>query len=176
MGPVEDDASSGSPADPSAPTEVGAAEPRPPGRVRFLGTHRPRLDEKGRLFLPAKFRDRLAGGVVISPGQERCLYVFPHAEFDRLFGKLTLAPVTDRAARDYQRMVMAKASDEVPDKQGRVTVNPELRAYAGLTRDCVVLGAGTRLEVWDELAWARYSAEQEGPFAALSQEVPPGMT
>ena len=117
----------------------GGASARP---ARFLGTHHPRLDDKGRLFLPAKFRDRLAGGLVITPGQERCLYVFPEPEFDRIFDRIRQAPVTSKAARDYQRMFMAKASDETPDKQGRVTVNAELRTYAGLTKECVVIGAG----------------------------------
>jgi MraZ protein len=143
--------------------------------ARFLGTHHPRLDDKGRLFLPAKFRDRLAAGLVITPGQERCLYVFPEPEFDRIFDRIRQAPVTSKAARDYQRMFMAKASDETPDKQGRVTVNAELRTYAGLTKECVVIGAGTRVEVWDEESWTRYSAEQEGPFAELSEEVLPGL-
>jgi MraZ protein len=143
--------------------------------ARFLGTHHPRLDDKGRFFLPAKFRDRLAGGLVITPGQERCLYVFPEAEFDRIFDRIRQAPVTSKAARDYQRMFMAKASDERPDKQGRVTVNADLRTYAGLDRECVVLGAGTRVEVWDATAWERYTAEQEGPFADLSEEVLPGV-
>jgi MraZ protein len=150
----------------------GGDSPRP---ARFLGTHHPRLDDKGRFFLPAKFRDRLAGGLVITPGQERCLYVFPEAEFDRIFDRIRQAPVTSKAARDYQRMFMAKASDERPDKQGRVTVNADLRTYAGLDRDCVVLGAGTRVEVWDATAWERYTAEQEGPFADLSEEVLPGV-
>jgi MraZ protein len=154
------------------PRPGGGEYPRP---ARFLGTHRPRLDDKGRLFLPAKFRDRLAGGLVITPGQERCLYVFPEPEFDRIFDRIRQAPVTSRAARDYQRMFMAKASDETPDKQGRVTVNAELRAYAGLTKECVVVGAGSRVEVWDEESWTRYSAEQEGPFAELSEEVLPGL-
>ena len=147
----------------------------PPGPARFLGTHHPRLDDKGRFFLPAKFRDRLAGGLVITAGQERCLYVFPEPEFDRIFDRIRQAPVTSKAARDYQRMFMAKASDETPDKQGRVTVNAELRRYAGLERDCVVIGAGTRVEVWDSASWERYSAEQEGPFAELSEEVLPGL-
>jgi len=150
----------------------GGASARP---ARLLGTHHPRLDDKGRLFLPAKFRDRLAGGLVITPGQERCLYVFPEPEFDRIFDRIRQAPVTSKAARDYQRMFMAKASDETPDKQGRVTVNAELRTYAGLTKECVVIGAGTRVEVWDEESWTRYSAEQEGPFAELSEEVLPGL-
>ena len=70
----------------------------------FLGTHTPRLDEKGRLILPAKFRDELAGGVVITKGQERCLYVFPMPEFQRIAGQLREQPVTHKAARAYGRV------------------------------------------------------------------------
>ena len=88
----------------------------------FLGTHTPRLDDKGRLILPAKFRDELAGGVVITKGQERCLYVFPMPEFQRIAGQLRDQPVTNKAARAYSRVFFASAHDEIPDKQGRVTV------------------------------------------------------
>ena len=141
----------------------------------FLGTHQPRLDDKGRLFLPAKFRDDLAEGLVITRGQERCLYVFPVAEFARLYEQMRQAPVTSKAARDYQRVFLSGASSETPDKQGRVTVPPPLREYAGLTRDCVVIGAGSRLEVWDAQAWETYLADREGAFSDLSEEVLPGL-
>ena len=141
----------------------------------FLGTHQPRLDDKGRLFLPATFRDELAGGLVITKGQERCLYVWPVAEFERMTDQLRTAPVTSKAARDYQRVLFAGASDEVPDKQGRVTIPPQLREYAGLTKDCVVIGANTRVEIWDSSAWDSYLVEQEQAFADLSEEVLPGV-
>ena len=141
----------------------------------FLGTHFPRLDEKGRLFLPAKFRDELAEGVVITKGQERCLYVFPMAEFRRVTEAMSKAPVTQKTVRDYSRVFFASASDEVPDKQGRITVPPSLREYAGLTRDCVVIGANTRVEVWDSAAWEAYLADREQAFADLEEEVLPGV-
>ncbi|GAB3499543.1 hypothetical protein GCM10027440_54430 [Nocardiopsis coralliicola] len=141
----------------------------------FLGTHTPRLDDKGRLFLPAKYRDDLSGGLVITKGQERCLYVFPREEFRRVTEGLRSAPVTAKAVRDYSRILFAGASDEVPDKQGRITLPPALRAYAGLERECVVVGADTRLEIWDAGAWSAYEAAQEQVFADLSEEVLPGV-
>ena len=141
----------------------------------FLGTHSPRLDDKGRLFLPAKFRDELAEGVVITKGQERCLYVFPMAEFRRVTEAMSQAPVTQKTVRDYSRVFFASASDEVPDKQGRITVPPALREYAGLTKDCVVIGANTRVEVWDAAAWEAYLADREQAFAELEEEVLPGV-
>ena len=139
----------------------------------FLGTHAPRLDEKGRLILPAKYRDELAGGVVITKGQERCLYVFPQEEFTRITEALRTAPVTAKSVRDYSRVFFASASDEVPDKQGRITLPPALRAYAGLQRDCVVIGANNRLEIWDSQAWETYLASQEDTYAEASEEVLP---
>ena len=141
----------------------------------FLGTHAPRLDEKGRLFLPAKFREQLADGLVMTKGQERCLYVFPLEEFERITTQMREAPVTSRAARDYLRIFLAGAAAETPDKQGRITVAPPLRAYAGLDRDCTVIGVGSRCEIWDTAAWERYSSEQEQSFAELSEEVLPGL-
>jgi transcriptional regulator MraZ len=141
----------------------------------FLGTHTPRLDDKGRLILPAKYRDELAGGLVITKGQERCLYVFPAAEFTRITEALRTAPVTAKAVRDYSRVFFASAFDQVPDKQGRVTIPPGLREYAALDRDCAVIGANTRLEIWDAAAWQVYEADQNEAFSAASEEVLPGV-
>ncbi|MFL6137564.1 MAG: division/cell wall cluster transcriptional repressor MraZ [Frankiaceae bacterium] len=141
----------------------------------FLGTHHPRLDDKGRLFLPARFRDQLAEGLVITKGQERCLYVWPQEEFAAITAQLRAAPVTSKSARDYLRVLFAGASDELPDKQGRITIPPPLRTYAGLTRDCVVIGANARVEIWDASAWRQYEAEQEQRFAEISEEVLPGV-
>jgi MraZ protein len=141
----------------------------------FLGTHAPRLDDKGRLILPAKFREQMEEGVVVTRGQERCLYVFPAAEFERLAGQLRQAPVTSKQARDYLRVFLSGASDEVPDKQGRITLPTHLRSYAGLDRDCTVIGAGERVEIWDATAWEAYLAEQEQAFAEQAEEVVPGL-
>jgi MraZ protein len=141
----------------------------------FLGTHSPRLDDKGRLILPAKFRDELAEGLVITKGQERCLFVFPMAEFTQIAEQLRAAPMTHKAARAYSRVFFASASDEVPDKQGRITIPPHLREYAGLSRDCVVIGASTRVEIWDSQAWDTYLAESEEAFSDIEEEVLPGV-
>ena len=140
----------------------------------FLGTHTPRLDEKGRLILPAKFRDQLAEGVVITKGQERCLYVFKRPDFEAQAQLLQEAPLTAKVARDYARIFFASAQDDAPDKQGRVTVPASLRTYAGLTQDCAVIGANTRLEIWDAATWQTYETEKEQAFAEQDEEVIPG--
>ncbi len=145
------------------------------GVAVFFGTYTPRLDDKGRLFLPAKFRDDLADGLVVTRGQERCLYVWSAAEFNNLTERLRQAPVTNKNARDYVRMLFAGASDETPDKQGRITVAPMLREYASLAKDCIVIGAMNRVEIWDASSWQSYSDQQEQAFADLSEEVFPGV-
>lgn len=141
----------------------------------FLGSHTPRLDDKGRLTLPAKFRDELEGGLVITKGQDRCLNVYPLAEFERISGGLRTGAVASKAMRDYSRVFFASASDEVLDRQGRITIPPPLRDYAGLTRDCVVNGRNTHVEVWDAARWASYLESTEESFAELREEDLPGL-
>ena len=141
----------------------------------FLGTHSPRLDEKGRLILPAKFRDELADGLVLTRGQERCIYVFSQKEFEKVHEQMRQAPLSSRQARDYIRVFLSGASDEVPDKQGRVTIPPALRSYAGLGRELAVIGAGTRAEIWDATAWQEYLEEQESAFSETDEDTMPGI-
>lgn len=141
----------------------------------FLGTHSPRLDEKGRLILPAKFREELSGGLVLTRGQERCLYVFSQAEFENVHEQMRQAPISSKQARDYIRVFLSGASDEVPDKQGRVTIPASLREYAGLGKELAVIGAGSRAEIWDAAAWAEYLQEKETEFSATDEEVIPGL-
>lgn len=141
----------------------------------FLGTYTPKLDDKGRLILPAKFRHKLETGMVITRGQEHCLYVYPEEEFERIAMQWQSSPTSSRAVRDYQRVFLSGASDEKPDKQGRVTIPPMLREYAGLTTECTVIGAGHRVEVWDSQAWVDYLASTEEAFAQQSEEVVPGL-
>ncbi|GAB2992618.1 MAG TPA: division/cell wall cluster transcriptional repressor MraZ [Actinotalea caeni] len=140
----------------------------------FLGTYEPRLDEKGRLILPAKFREQMSGGVVLTRGQERCLYAFPRAEFEQIHEQLRQAPLTSKQARDYMRVFLSGATDEVPDRQGRVTIPAILRRYAGLERDLAVIGSGSKVEIWDAEAWATYLEAQEATYAEITEEVVPG--
>lgn len=137
----------------------------------FLGTYTPRLDDKGRLILPAKFRARLGDGLIVTKGQERCLFVYPPEEFAAIAAELRQGATSTRAARDHRRMMLAGASDETPDKQGRVTIPPPLRAYAGLDRDVAVVGAGEYVEIWDLDAWNAYTAAAEQAYADLDGEV-----
>lgn len=139
----------------------------------FLGTHTPKLDDKGRLILPAKFRDELADGLVITRFQERCLAIWPISSFVEMTKTVRSASSSQLDVRDYQRMLASGASDETPDRQGRITIPPHLRSYAGLDKDCVVVGAIDRVEVWNAAAWEEYSAEKESAYADLNQTLFP---
>lgn len=137
----------------------------------FLGTFTPRLDDKGRLILPAKFRGRLASGLVATRGLDRCVFLFPVEEFMQVHDRLRRAPLENKKARDYMRNFLGHAQDDVPDKQGRILLSAPLREYAGLTRDVAVVGMGSRVEVWDAQKWESYLAEGEDEYAETAAEV-----
>lgn len=141
----------------------------------FLGTYAPKLDEKGRVILPAKFRDELAGGMVVTRGQDRCLYVFSQREFESVVDKMRQAPVSSKQSRDFQRLFLSGASQEIPDKQNRITLPGSLREYAGLERDLTVIGAGSRAEIWDTATWDAYYESTESDFINTTEEVIPGL-
>jgi len=141
----------------------------------LLGTHTPKLDDKGRVILPAKFREELAGGVVVTRGQERCLYVFSTAEFEKVHERIREAPLSNKQARDFLRMFLSGASAETPDGQNRITVPQHLRQYAGLEKELVVTGVGAHAEIWDAQAWNDYLASNEESYSEMEQEVIPGL-
>jgi transcriptional regulator MraZ len=131
----------------------------------FIGTFTHSFDEKGRLTLPARFREELAPGVVITKGLDNCLYVYPRAVFDEMAHRMAKLPLKERNA---QRYFFASASDDIPDRQGRVLVAPNLRRWAGLDGETVITGLNDRLEVWHPDRWAEVSA-REDPEALAEQ-------
>ena len=136
----------------------------------FLGTHSPKLDAKGRIILPAKFREGLVDGLVLTKGQDRCLVVWPRAEFDTYSAGLRASAQANAAVRAMTRVFFSSAFDESLDSQGRLTVPPVLREYASLDRDLTVVGADTRIEIWSTSVWDNYLSEHEADFADLDQE------
>ena len=143
--------------------------------MMFLGTYEPKLDDKGRVILPARFREDMKGGIVLTRGQEHCIYAFPAQEFEQMTVELRRAPLSSKQARDYVRVLLSGAYKEVPDKQGRITLPPDLRKYAGLDRELTVIGAGSRAEIWNSQAWNDYLSVQEDVFSQTENEIIPGM-
>jgi len=119
----------------------------------FLGEFSHTIDDKGRLTLPSKFRALLAGGLVVTRGIDKCLFVFPLNEWQTLAGKVSNLPLVDPQAREFRRLLFSGASDDVPDKQGRVLIPQYLREYASLDGEVVVAGLNTHVEIWSPAAW-----------------------
>lgn len=141
----------------------------------LLGTHAPKLDEKSRLILPAKFREEFASGLYLTQGQERCIYVFSDREFRNILSKIESSGASGRENRENLRTFMSSVSDQMPDRQGRVTIPASLREFAGLGRELIVIGVGSRAEIWDAKSWADRLPGQQENFASIAEEVIPGV-
>jgi MraZ protein len=130
----------------------------------FLGRHAHTLDAKGRMAIPARFRDELAEGLVVTRGVDHCLAIYPMTAWNELAAKINALPVSDIDARTFRRMVFAEAIDLVLDAQGRILVPSELRAYAQIDRDAVVIGVHSFIEVWSPERWntARETFDEDG--------------
>jgi len=137
------------------------------------GAWTPKLDDKSRLTLPAKYRAELTDEVTVVCEQERCLAIYAKAVLDAMMEPVNAAPSTLRDVREYQRWTQYRAEDATPDKQGRVTITPSQRTWAGLDRDVVVIGAGNRLEVWNPEQWEAYSSALDAKFADFDGEIVP---
>jgi len=143
----------------------------------FVGSYPLRLDEKGRLALPVRFREQLAGGMVIRKGQERCIYGLTMARVAEQSAAMSaMAPSDTAAARMRARMSFGSMVELEPDKTGRITLPASLREYAGLDRDVVVVGVDTHFEIWDAATWDAYVAEQEETFARMESEGMPTLS
>ena len=141
----------------------------------FVGTYTPKLDDKSRLVLPAKFREPLEGGLMVARGQERCVQLFTIEEFQKTAARLSEASYSDPSTRSYVRMFASGSYDQVPDKQGRIVIPQLLRTYAGLEKDVVAVGSLNRVELWDPQRWEEYLVSEEGSYSDLQQEVFPGV-
>lgn len=119
----------------------------------FWGEHSVRIDEKGRFFLPARFRPLVEDGVAVLPDAKRCLTVLPVAEFERRAEELLTAKLASQASQDYSRWIGSVMVIDTPDKQGRVSLTPVLLEHAGIQRDGMVIGALSRAEIWSPAAW-----------------------
>ena len=119
----------------------------------LMGEFHHTIDEKKRLIIPAKFRNELGDTFVITRGIEKCLYVYSLNEFESIANKLKEIPFTKKDARSFTRFFLSGATTVEFDKQGRITIPTPLTDYASISKDCVVVGTGDRLEVWDSTSW-----------------------
>ncbi len=109
------------------------------------------IDAKGRLFIPAKFREELGFSFVLTKGLENTLTIYTNSEWDKFAEKISSLPT--KQARTLQRFFVASAQDSTPDAQGRILIPQVLRDYAGLTKNVVIIGMSDHIEIWDEASW-----------------------
>ncbi len=139
----------------------------------ITGEYRASLDEKGRILIPSKMRNDIDGGaLVVTRGIERCLWLFPTEEWKRIAGNLMDSTSLFQAkARMLQRGFIAPAQEAEFDKAGRINVPPSLRDYAGLKKECVVLGIENYIEIWDEGSYNSYWEENQAEFQQAAEEL-----
>ena len=137
----------------------------------FIGEYQYTVDEKGRMAVPAKWRDELRAGAVLTRGLDNCLFLFPKAQWDLLAEKLAALPLSQANSRAFSRLMLAGASEVELDSQGRILVPGYLRAYANLRAGVVVAGLLTRLEIWDEKAWKTYKGKAEQDSTDIAEHM-----
>lgn len=137
----------------------------------FLGRYAHTVDAKGRLAIPARFRDELAEGLVLTRGIDRCLALYPMTAWQPLAEKVSALPITDPDARNFRRMVFAEAVNLDLDAQGRVLIPPELRRYAELEREAFVVGVNTSIEIWSPARWEAVNSLMDNDGAAIAQRL-----
>ena len=122
----------------------------------FIGEFHHTIDDKGRIIIPSKFREKLGNQFIITRGIDNCLFVYSNDDWMKITNKLSSLPFTKRDARIFNRFFLSGATDVELDKQGRVNISSPLISYANLTKDCVIIGAGDRLEIWAEESWNNF--------------------
>lgn len=137
----------------------------------FMGEYRHNVDEKGRMIIPAKFRESLGSSFVVTRGLDRCLFVYPLDEWKRLEEKLKTLPFTKKDARAFTRFFFSGAAECELDKQGRVNIAQTLREYAELEKECVIIGVSNRVEVWSKAKWEEYFEESEDSFGEIAENL-----
>lgn len=137
----------------------------------FTGEFQHSIDDKGRMIMPAKFREMLGESFMLTKGLDGCLFVYPLAEWQNLESKLKNLPFTNKDARAFARFFFSGASECERDKQGRILLASNLREYANLLKDVVIIGVGTRLEIWSKEIWTGYSNEVEGNYEELAEKL-----
>ena len=131
----------------------------------FIGEYQHTIDSKGRVFMPAKFREKLGEKFVVTKGLDNCLFVYPNEEWQSLESKLRTLPLTSREARAFIRFFFAGAAECKADKQGRILIPANLREYASLEKELSIIGVSTRVEIWDRETWEKYNGQ-----SSLDQE------
>lgn len=137
----------------------------------FMGEYQHSVDIKGRLIVPAKFRDQLSDSFIITRGLDNCLFGYPMDEWRKLEEKLKELPVTKKDARAFVRFFFSGATEVEIDRQGRINIPTTLLQYANIVKDCVIIGVASRIEIWAAQKWQDYYTESEASFNDIAENI-----
>ena len=137
----------------------------------FMGEYHHNIDEKGRIVIPTKFREILADNFIVTRGIEKCLYVYAKKDWNKLVDKLNTLPFTKKDARNFIRSFFSGATECEFDRQGRTCIASPLIVYAGLTKECIIIGANDRIEIWDATAWNELLCENEEKLSDIAENL-----
>ncbi|MBE0447690.1 MAG: division/cell wall cluster transcriptional repressor MraZ [Actinobacteria bacterium] len=136
----------------------------------FFGEHHHSLDEKGRIILPAKFREALADGLFVTKSFDNCLLVYTRKDWFELVDRVNSLPTTKASVRNFQRFLVGSAVEGEVSRQGRISIPQNLREFAGLDRDIVIIGVANKLEIWAKERYEKYIASAE-QAAEIAEEI-----
>ena len=136
-----------------------------------MGEYHHNIDEKGRLIIPSKFRNDLGEKFIITRGLDKCLFVYSEEEWNKLIAKLKTLPFTNKDARNFTRFFLSGATVCEFDRQGRINISSSLVNYANLTKECVIIGANDRLEIWSEELWNNFIESNEDNLSDIAENL-----
>lgn len=137
----------------------------------FIGEFSHAVDVKGRMSMPAKFRENLGESFFITKGLDHCLFVFPESEWRLFEEKLKTLPLTNKNARAFVRMFFAGATEGSFDKQGRILVPQTLRDHADIDKEVTVIGVGERIEIWSDTNWESYNDPENISYDEIAEQM-----
>ena len=137
----------------------------------FLGEYHHNIDEKNRLVIPSKFRNELGDTFIVTRGLDGCLFVYSKDEWAKITEKLKTLPFTQANARKFTRFLLSGAIEAELDKSGRVGITSHLIEYAGITKECVIIGANDRIEIWSKDSWDKFMSDNDEEFASIAENL-----
>lgn len=137
----------------------------------FMGEYHHNLDNKGRLIIPAKFRNQIGKLIVFTRGMEGCIFGYPISEWQKIEAKLAQLPLTKKNARNFMRIFYSGAMETEFDKQGRVNFSTTLKKYADLQQECIIIGVSNRIEIWSAERWQRFSEQASEDYDDIAENL-----
>ena len=137
----------------------------------LMGEYHHSIDEKNRLIIPAKFREELGNEFVITRGIESCLYIYSKSSWEHITNSLANLPFTKKNARSFNRFFLSGATVAEVDKNGRILITSPQFSYANITKECVIVGVGERIEIWSEEAWNNFYASASEDMSDIAENL-----